>query len=136
YSLSPEAGYGFAIEQAYAATKWVAEHGQEINVDGNRLAVAGNSAGGNLAAAVALMANEKGLPALRSQLLLCPVTDANFDTPSYKEFANGYFLTKDVMAWFWDNYTTDADARKQIYATPLQATLEQLESLPPTLIQT
>lgn len=136
YSLSPEAGYGVAIEQAYAATKWVAEHGQEINVDGNRLAVAGNSAGGNLAAAVALMANEKGLPALRSQLLLCPVTDANFDTPSYKEFANGYFLTKDLMAWFWDNYTTDADARKQIYASPLQATLEQLEGLPPTLIQT
>lgn len=136
YGLSPEAGYGVAIEQAYAATKWVAEHGQEINVDGNRLAVAGNSAGGNLAAAVALMANEKGLPALRSQLLLCPVTDANFDTPSYKEFANGYFLTKDLMAWFWDNYTTDADARKQIYASPLQATLEQLEGLPPTLIQT
>ncbi|WP_449125185.1 alpha/beta hydrolase [Pseudomonas viridiflava] len=136
YSLSPEAGYGVAIEQAYAATKWVAEHGQEINVDGNRLAVAGNSAGGNLAAAVALMANEKGLPALRSQLLLCPVTDANFDTPSYKEFANGYFLTKDLMAWFWDNYTTDAEARKQIYASPLQATLEQLKGLPPTLIQT
>jgi len=136
YSLSPEAGYGVAIEQAYAATKWVAEHGREINVDGNRLAVAGNSAGGNLAAAVALMANEKGLPALRSQLLLCPVTDANFDTPSYKEFANGYFLTKDLMTWFWDNYTTDADARKQIYASPLQATLEQLKGLPPTLIQT
>lgn len=136
YSLSPEARYGVAIEQAYAATKWVAEHGQEINVDGNRLAVAGNSAGGNLAAAVALMANEKGLPALRSQLLLCPVTDANFDTPSYKEFANGYFLTKDLMAWFWDNYTTDAEARKQIYASPLQATPEQLKGLPPTLIQT
>ncbi|MFL1549323.1 alpha/beta hydrolase [Pseudomonas sp. D47] len=136
YSLSPEAGYGVAIEQAYAATKWVAEHGQAINVDGKRLAVAGNSAGGNLAAAVALMANEKGSPALRSQLLLCPVTDANFDTPSYKEFANGYFLTKDLMVWFWDNYTTDAEARKQIYASPLQATPEQLKGLPPTLIQT
>lgn len=136
YSLSPEAGYGIAIEQAYAATQWVAEHGQEINVDGKRLAVAGNSAGGNLAAAVALMANAKGSPALRSQLLLCPVTDANFDTPSYKEFANGYFLTKDLMAWFWDHYTADAEARKQIYASPLQATPEQLKGLPPTLIQT
>jgi Esterase/lipase len=114
----------------------VAEHGQAINVDGKRLAVAGNSAGGNLAAAVALMANEKGSPALRSQLLLCPVTDANFDTPSYKEFASGYFLTKDLMVWFWDNYTTDVEVRTQIYASPLQATPEQLKGLPPTLIQT
>lgn len=136
YSLSPEVGYGVAIEQAYAATKWVAEHGKEINVDGSRLAVAGNSAGGNLAAAVALMANEKGSPVLRAQVLLCPVTDANFDTPSYKEFADGYFLTKDMMVWFWDNYTTDAKARKQIYASPLQATTGQLKGLPPTLIQT
>lgn len=136
YSLSPEAKYGVAIEQAYGATKWVAEHGQEINVDGKRLAVVGNSAGGNIAAAVALMANEKGMPALRSQVLLSPVTDANFDTPSYKEFANGYFLTKDLMVWFWDNYTTDAKERKQIYASPLQATTEQLKGLPPTLIQT
>lgn len=136
YTLSPEAGYGVAIEQAYAATKWVAEHGEEIKVDGKRLAVAGNSAGGNMAAVVALMANEKGAPALRSQVLLCPVTDANFDTPSYKEFANGYFLTKDLMVWFWDNYTPDAEARKQIYASPLQATTEQLKGLPPTLIQT
>jgi acetyl esterase len=124
YSLSPEAGYGVAIEQSYAATKWVAEHGNEIKVDGKRLAVAGNSAGGNMAAAVALMANEKGAPALRSQVLLCPVTDANFDTPS------------DLMVWFWDHYTTDVDARKQIYASPLQATTEQLKGLPPTLIQT
>jgi len=136
YTLSPEARYGVAIEQAYAATQWVAEHGKEINVDGKRLAVAGNSAGGNLAAAVALMANEKGAPALRSQVLLCPVTDAGFDTPSYKQFANGYFLTKDLMAWFWDHYATDAKARKQIYASPLQATTEQLKGLPPTLIQT
>ena len=136
YSLTPEAKYGVAIEQAYAATKWVAEHGKEINVDGKRLAVAGNSAGGNIAAVVALMANEKGAPALRSQVLLCPVTDANFDTQSYKQFANGYFLTKDLMAWFWDNYTPDANARKQIYASPLQATIEQLKGLPPTLIQT
>ncbi|MDP4077008.1 alpha/beta hydrolase [Acidovorax sp. A1169] len=136
YTLSPEAGYGVAIEQAYAATKWVAEHGKEIHVDGQSLAVAGNSAGGNLAAVVALMANEKGVPALRSQVLLCPVTDANFDTPSYQEFANGYFLTKDLMEWFWDHYTTDAQARKQIYASPLQATAEQLKGLPPTLIQT
>lgn len=136
YTLSPEAGYGVAIEQAYAATKWVAEHGKEIDVDGTRLAVAGNSAGGNIAAVVALMAKDRGVPALRSQVLLCPVTDANFDTPSYEQFANGYFLTKDLMVWFWDNYTTDAETRKQIYASPLQATTGQLKGLPPTLIQT
>ena len=136
YTLSPEAGYGVAIEQGYAATKWVAEHGKEINVDGKRLAVAGNSAGGNLAAVVALMANERGAPALRSQVLLCPVTDASFDTPSYKEFANGYFLTKELMVWFWDHYTTDVQARKHIYASPMQAATEQLKGLPPTLIQT
>ncbi|MES3023080.1 MAG: alpha/beta hydrolase [Pseudomonadota bacterium] len=136
YTPSPEAGYGVAIEQAYAATKWVAENGNEIRVDGKRLAVAGNSVGGNMATVVALMAKERGAPALRSQVLLWPVTDANFDTPSYKQFANGHFLTKDLMVWFWDNYTTDAKARKQIYASPLQATTAQLKGLPPTLIQT
>jgi acetyl esterase/lipase len=136
YALSPEAAYGIAIDQAYAATQWVATHGEEIHVDGTRLAVAGNSAGGNIAAAIALMANAKGGPALRSQILLCPVTDAACDTPSHREFAEGYFLTKDLMAWFWDSYTTDANERKQIYASPLQATTEQLRGLPPTLIQT
>ncbi len=129
YSLSPEAAYGVATEQAYAATKWVAEHGEDIKVDGTRLAVAGNSAGGNIAAVVALMANEKGGPALRSQVLLCPVTDSNFDTPSYKEFANGYFLTKDMMAWFWDYYAPDAETRKQIYASPLQGHARTVEGL-------
>ncbi len=136
YTPSPEAGYGVAIEQAYAATKWVAAHGNEINVDGKRLAVAGNSVGGNMATVVALMAKERGTPALRSQVLLWPVTDANFDTPSYKQFANGHFLTKDLMVWFWDSYTKDAKARRQIYASPLQATTAQLKGLPPTLIQT
>jgi acetyl esterase len=136
YTPSPEAGYGVAINQAYAATQWVAEHGKEIHVDGKRLAVAGNSVGGNMATVVALMAKDRGAPALRSQVLLWPVTDANFDTPSYKEFADGHFLTKNMMAWFWDSYTTDAAARKQVYASPLQATPRQLKGLPPTLIQT
>lgn len=136
YTPSPEAGFGVAIEQAYAATKWVAEHGKDIHVDGKRLAVAGNSVGGNMATVVALMAKDRGAPQLRSQVLLWPVTDANFDTPSYKQFANGHFLTKNTMVWFWDNYTTDAAARKQIYASPLQATSAQLKGLPPTLIQT
>lgn len=136
YTPSPEAGYGVAIKQAYAATKWVAENGKEIEVDGSRLAVAGNSVGGNMAAVVSLMSKEKGGPALRSQVLLWPVTDAGMNTPSYNEFADGHFLTKSLMAWFWDSYTGDAVARKQIYASPLQATISQLAGLPPTLIQT
>ena len=135
YTRSPEAGYGVAINQAYAATKWVAEHGKEINVDGKRLAVTGNSVGGNMAAVVALMAKDKGEPKLRFQLLLWPVTDANFDTASYNEFAEGHFLTKNMMKWFWDSYTTDPAKRKEIYASPLQATTEQLKGLPPALIQ-
>ena len=136
YTPSPEAGYGVAINQAYAATKWVAEHGKEIQVDGKRLAVAGNSVGGNMAAVVALMAKDKGGPALRAEVLLWPVTDANFETGSYSQFANGYFLTKNMMKWFWDSYTTDAAKRKEITASPLQASVEQLKGLPPTLIQT
>ncbi len=136
YTPSPEARYGVAINQAYAATKWVAAHGKEIGVDGTRLAVAGNSVGGNMATVVALMAKDKGGPALRAQVLLWPVTDANLDTPSYRQFASGHFLTRDMMAWFWDSYTTDGAARKQIYASPLQASIGQLKGLPPTLIQT
>ncbi|MCA1322798.1 alpha/beta hydrolase [Herbaspirillum sp. alder98] len=136
YTPSPEAGYGVAINQAYAATKWVAENGKQIKVDGRRLAVAGNSVGGNMAAVVALMAKDKGGPALRSEVLLWPVTDANFETGSYNQFADGYFLTKNMMKWFWDSYTTDAAKRREITASPLQATPAQLKGLPPTLIQT
>jgi len=136
YTPSPEAHYPTAINQAYAATRWVAEHGKEINVDGKRLAVAGNSVGGNMAAVVALMAKEKGTPALRYQVLLWPVTDANFNTGSYDQYAEGHFLTRNMMKWFWDNYTTDAAQRNEIYASPLRATLEQLKGLPPALVQT
>jgi acetyl esterase len=136
YTPSPEAGYGVAIKQAYGATKWVARNGKEINVDGSRLGVAGNSVGGNMAAVVALMAKDQGQPKLRAQVLLWPVTDADFDTASYKQFADGHFLTRNAMKWFWDNYTTDLAKRKEIYASPLQASTEQLKGLPPTLIQT
>ncbi|MFW9266977.1 alpha/beta hydrolase [Pseudomonas sp. NR3] len=136
YTPSPEARYPVAINQAYAATKWVAEHGKEINVDGKRLAVAGNSVGGNMAAVVALMAKDKGTPAIRFQALLWPVTDANFETASYNQFAEGHFLSKNMMKWFWDNYTTDAGQRNEIYASPLRATTAQLKGLPPALVQT
>ncbi|WP_458130735.1 alpha/beta hydrolase [Pseudomonas sp. R3-41] len=136
YTPSPEAHYPVAINQAYAATKWVAEHGKEINVDGKRLAVAGNSVGGNMAAVVALMAKDKGTPAIRFQALLWPVTDASFETASYNQFAEGHFLSKNMMKWFWDNYTTDAGQRGEIYASPLRATTAQLKGLPPALVQT
>jgi acetyl esterase len=136
YAPSPESRYPVAISQAYAATKWVAENGAQIDVDGKRLAVVGNSVGGNMAAVVALMAKEKGAPALRSQVLFWPVTNASFENASYDEFANDHFLTRNMMKWFWDAYTTDPQQRQEIYASPLLATAEQLKGLPPALVQT
>ena len=136
YTPSPEAHYPVAINQAYAATRWVAEHGKEIGVDGKRLALAGNSVGGNMVAAVALQAKQQHAPAIRYNVMLWPVTDARFDTASYDQFPNGYFLTRNMMKWFWDAYTTNESERNNILASPLRATSEQLKGLPPTLIQT
>ncbi len=136
YTPSPEAYYPVAIYQIYATLKWLAEHGSEIGVDGNNLAVVGNSVGGNMAASVALMAKEKNGPAIKLQVLLWPVTDASFETGSYKELGEGRFLTRNMMIWFWDNYLPDKEARREIYASPLNATLDQLKGLPPALIQT
>lgn len=136
YSRSPEVKYPVALNECYAATKWVAAHGPEINVDGKRLAVVGNSAGGNLAAAVALMSKDKKAPELKLQVLFWPVTDANFETVSYNQFARDRFLTKDMMKWFWDNYVPDLRQRKDPYVSPLQAPVEQLKGLAPALVQT
>ena len=136
YTPSPEAHFPVAINQAYAATRWVAEHGAEIGVDGSRLALAGNSVGGNMVAAVALQAKQNHTPAIRYEVMFWPVTDANFNTGSYNQFENGYFLTRNMMKWFWDAYTTKESDRNNILASPLRATPEQLKGLPPTLIQT
>ncbi|WP_212005552.1 alpha/beta hydrolase [Chitinophaga sp. HK235] len=136
YTPSPEAHYPVAINQAFAATQWVATQGGEIGVDSKRLAVVGNSVGGNMAAVIALKANEMKGPAIKLQVLMWPVTDANFNTDSYQEFATGRFLTKNMMKWFWDNYITDEKERRQIYASPLQATHEQLKGLPPAVVLT
>ncbi|HBK45699.1 MAG TPA: alpha/beta hydrolase [Xanthomonadaceae bacterium] len=136
YAPSPEARYPVAIHQAYAATRWVAEHGAEIGVDGSRLALAGNSVGGNMVASVALQAKAAGTPKIRYEVLFWPVTDAAFDTGSYRQFENGYFLTRNMMKWFWDAYTADPKQRAEIYASPLRASVEQLQGLPPALIQT
>lgn len=136
YTPSPEAHFPVAINEAYAATRWVAEHGKEIGVDGSRLALAGNSVGGNMVAAVALQAKQQKTPAIRYQVMLWPVTDANFDNASYNQFENGYFLSRNMMKWFWDAYTTKESDRNNILASPLRATPEQLKGLAPTLIQT
>lgn len=135
YTRSPEAKYPVALNECYAATKWVAEHGAEINVDPQRIAIAGNSVGGYLTAAVGLMAKEKNGPSLKFQLLFWPVTDANFETVSYNQYATDRFLTKNMMIWFWDNYA-GKEQRNDIHVTPLKATLEQLKGLPPSLVQT
>jgi acetyl esterase len=136
YSLSPEAKYPTAIEECYSVVKWVAEHGTEHGLDSERVAVAGDSVGGNMTAAVTLLAKERGGPVIHRQLLFYPVTDAAFDTDSYHQFAEGYHLRRDGMMWFWDQYTTNPGERNEITASPLRASIEQLKELPTALVIT
>ena len=136
YTPSPEAKYPTAIEQAYTATKYVAEHGKNLNLDSSRLAVAGDSVGGNMAAVVTLLAKERGGPKIDYQVLFYPVTDANLDSPSYQEFASGPWLTKPAMEWFWNAYAPDVAERKKPTVSPLQASIDQLKGLPRALVIT
>ena len=136
YSLSPEAQYPTAIEEIYAVLDWVAEHGAEKDLDSSRIAVAGDSVGGNMTAAMTLMAKVRSGPQIAAQVLFYPVTDASFDDESYKQFAEGYFLRRDAMQWFWDQYTTDVAQRDEITASPLGASTEQLAGLPQALVIT
>ncbi|MFD3469142.1 alpha/beta hydrolase [Streptomyces sp. NPDC058682] len=136
YDLSPEARYPVAIEQNYTVAQWVAREGHHKDLDGSRIAVAGDSVGGNMSAALTLMAKQRGDVHILHQVLFYPVTDAAFDTDSYAQFAEGYFLRRDAMRWFWDQYTTDAAERAQITASPLRASLDQLTGLPPALVIT
>jgi len=135
YTPSPEAKYPTAINEIYAATKWVSENSDEIGVDGNNMAAAGNSVGGNMTAVLCLMAKDKGGPKIKFQLLLWPVTDANFTRDSWQKYAEERFLTASLMKWMWDNYTSNEEQRKEYYATPFSATIEQLKGLPPALVQ-
>ena len=135
YTPTPDAVYPQAVNEIYAATKWVAEHGKEINVDGKRLAVVGNSVGGNMTAVTTLKAKENGGPEIKLQIMLWPIVDANFETESYKLFGQDRFLTTPLMKWMYDMYIKDPASRKAIYASPLQASIEQLKGLPPALIQ-
>lgn len=134
YSRSPEAKYPTALEEIYAVATWIAKSGADHNLDASRIAVAGDSVGGNLAAALTLLAKDRGGVSFVQQVLFYPVTDASFDTPSYQQFAEGYFLRREAMQWFWDQYTTDPKQRAEITASPLRATTEQLAGLPPALV--
>ena len=136
YRLCPEVRYPAALEECYMAARWVARHGQEHGLDAQRLAVAGDSVGGNMAAAVTMLSRERGEPDIRLQLLFYPVTDAAFDTASYHQFAEGYHLRRDAMMWFWEQYTRHPGERNEITASPLRASTQQLQGLPPALIVT
>ncbi|MEU4739183.1 alpha/beta hydrolase [Actinosynnema sp. NPDC023658] len=136
YSLSPEAHYPVALEESYAVARWIVTEGAARGLDASRLAVAGDSVGGNMSAALTLLAKQRGDVVFRQQVLFYPVTDASFDTPSYHEFAEGYFLRRDAMQWFWDQYTTSEAQRAEITASPLRASLEDLAGLPPALVIT
>jgi acetyl esterase len=135
YTLSPEAQFPVGIEQVYDVAKYIAQEGSGLGLDGSRMIIVGDSVGGNMATAVAQMAKDRGGPHFMHQILLYPVTDANFNTGSYKEFGGGdYWLSKKSMEWFWDAYLPDVKKRAHRYASPLRSTLEQLRGLPEALI--
>ena len=136
YRRSPEARYPSALEECWAVARWIVEHGPDKELDAARIAVTGDSVGGNMSAALTLLAKQRGGLDLAAQVLFYPVTDAAFDSESYHQFAEGYFLRRDAMQWFWDQYTTDEDERGQITASPLRASTEQLAGLPPALVIT
>lgn len=135
YTPSPEAHYPQTTNELYAATKWVAGHGKEIGVDGSKLAVVGNSVGGNMTGVMGVMAKEQKGPEIKCLVMMWPVTDATFSERSYELYGAERFLTTPLMKWMWDQYTTDLGKRKEIHASLLNATPEQLKGLPPVLIQ-
>ena len=134
YPNSPEAHYPVAIEQGYATAQWAIREGASQGLDASRMAVAGESVGGDMAAALSIMAKQRGDVSFVQTSMYYPVTDAAMDTASYDEFAEGYYLTRKAMEWFWDAYIPDPNERTQITASPNQATIEELKGLPPTLL--
>ncbi len=134
YERSPEARFPTAIEQGYAVAKHIAANAEQLMVDADRMVIAGDSVGGNMAAAIALLAKERQGPTFAAQLLFYPVTDASMSTESYEEFADGPWLTKSSMAWFWDQYLPEAGKREDIHASPVNATADELNGLPMTLL--
>ena len=136
YSRSPEAKYPTALEEAYDSLKWVSENANSLNLDPTRLAVAGDSVGGNMATVVTMLSKTRGGPKILYQVLFYPVTNANFDTQSYQDYQDGYFLTREAMKWFWDSYVSGETDLKKSTVSPLLASIEQLSNLPPALIVT
>ncbi|MFI1499847.1 alpha/beta hydrolase [Streptomyces platensis] len=136
YARAPAARYPVAVEQCYAVARWIHAHGHEIGLEGRRMAAVGDSAGANLVAALTLLAQQRGDVGLVHQVLLCPVTDADFDTPSYRRFGTGYLLHRDHMRQFWDDYLPEPQRRSEATAAPLRASLDQLAGLPPALVVT
>jgi acetyl esterase len=134
YDLAPEKQYPTQIEQVYAVTEWLAENGEQQSLDTSRIAIAGDSVGGNMAAVTTILAKQRGGVSFAGQLLYYPVTNADFDTASYHQFATGYFLAREGMQWFWDQYTTDPAQRAEITASPLRASLEELAGLPQAMV--
>ena len=134
YDRSPEVHYPVALEQGYATAQWILREGAAYGLDPERMAVAGESVGGCMTAALALMANERGDVHFVHQSMWYPVTDAAMDTASYEQFAEGYFLAAKGMAWFWDAYVPDLERRSEPYASPLRATDEQFVGLPPAFV--
>jgi acetyl esterase/lipase len=134
YDRSPEARYPVAIEQAYATAQWIVRHGDSENLDPGRMAIAGDSVGGNMTAALTILAKQRGDVTFVHQSLYYPVTDAAQDTGSYREFAHGPHLTAKAMAWFWDAYLPDIETRGEITVSPLRASLDDLAGLPPALV--
>ncbi len=134
YPNAPEARYPTAIEQGYATAQWITRNGEAKGLDASRMAVAGESVGGNMTAALALMAKQRGDVTFVQQSMYYPVTDAAMNTASYEQFATGYYLSRTEMEWFWDAYTTDPAQRSEITASPNQASTEQVTGLPPTYL--
>ena len=135
YTPSPEAQYPTALNEIFAVAKWINNAGAEINVNPTKMGIIGNSVGGNMTAATTLMAKAQGGPDFKVQIMMWPVTNASFDTDSWHAFGQQRFLTDPLMRWMWDQYTTSPSERKEIYASPLQASIDQLKGLPPALIQ-
>lgn len=134
YRLAPEHKYPAAAEDAFAATSWVREHADRLKIDGRRIALAGDSAGGNLAAVVSLMARDRQVPSPCLQVLLYPITDYDLTTGSYSQYAEGFGLTRAAMQWFWRHYIAREEDTYQPYASPLRS--KDLRGLPPALVLT
>jgi acetyl esterase len=136
YTPLPAAKFPTQLDESYFALKWVSEHAGELGADGSRIAVAGNSVGGNMTAALALMAKDRKGPKISYQVLLIPATDASVDTASYREYGTGRFLARAFMKYGWDLYAPDAKTRDNPYVSPLRASIEELKGLPPALVIT